>query len=109
MLRALLASLVVLTGILAPQRAAVDGDTAAPPDTGDTAPLGETAETGTPTETGDSAAGADTADTATDPGEGIVDLSGEPGGCGCASGGTSLSPTLALLAAAALLVRRGNR
>jgi MYXO-CTERM domain-containing protein len=89
MLRAILATFVLMTGVLAP-RLAVPGDTADTAVAGaDTASGEDTAGGGdSASDTGaDTAAdtGVDTADTAGDPGFGAVELSGEPGGCGCAS------------------------
>ena len=48
----------------------------------------------------------DTGDTA-DPGEGLVELSGEPGGCGCASGDLA-APLVAVLLGFGALRRRSD-
>ncbi len=107
MLRAILATFVLMTGVLSPQLAA-PGDTAdtSVPEAPDSA-AGE--DTGDPATTDTS--GADTApeadDTAGDPGFGAVDLSGEPGGCGCASSSASEGRlALVALGAVALVLRR---
>ena len=89
MLRAILATFVLMTGVLAP-RLAVPGDTGdtAEPDVLDTSGGADTSSGGTTSDSGTDTA-ADTApesdDTAGDPGFGAVELSREPGGCGCAS------------------------
>jgi MYXO-CTERM domain-containing protein len=108
MLRALLASLALVTGVLTPRLAAPGdtGDTAGVTETGDPSGGGTDTTDSGPPETGGADTVLDTADTAADPGFGAVDLSGEPGGCGCASTPAPHATLAALVAVTALAIGR---